>query len=174
MSASPYFFIEMKNKDTGEWERVELFIKNRKGEFEYADVWTWNGTHDLFRKLGAERGWGEPDKVIRGVHYGLPCDASMPVKKEYSVFKEDNVDAHYVYLSDIYIDTLQNPTVLDYDAMDEAYERAEEGAVVENIYCQSPVKTFFDRVCSYIECWNDWYEIYSNLSEIRIIYWLSW
>lgn len=172
MSASPYFFIEKQSQSTGKWEQVQVFRKNKKGEFEYCDVWPWNGAHELFGMLMAESSYEE--HTVLGVHGGIPADASDGIKEEYSFFEGEGIRPHYVYLSDLYIDILEHPKVIDYDAMDEKYADAGDGEKIERIYCDSPIKDFYDTVCSYISVWDDFYSAAEYRSQIRIIYWLSW
>lgn len=172
MSANPYFFIEKKNEKTGKWEQIKVFRQNENGKFVYCDVWPWNGAHELFGMLEAESSY--EDHRVSGVRWGIPADVSDGIKNEYSIFKEDGVRPHYVYLADLYIDILENPKVVDYDAMDEAYANAGDGEKVEKIYCDTPIKDFYETICSYIGVWDDFYSSSEYRCQIRIIYWLSW
>ena len=165
MSASPYFYIEAKNRDTGEWEQVVIYTPRRwngeMGELEPVDVWCWNGTHDLFRMLRAER--CSADEGVAGVHWGMPVDASEGIKEKYATWDDDGYkpDVHYVTLADLYINTLL-VTEVDNDWDDDPPK------------VPNPIKDFLNHVVSYVSFWDEIYEVYEHLADIRIVYWLTW
>lgn len=48
MSRSPFFYLEKYSKKRGCWEEITPHIKNKDSIFVAADLWPFNGAHDLF------------------------------------------------------------------------------------------------------------------------------
>ena len=144
MSASPFFYIEHFNQETNQWEKFDIFAKNEKGELKPVDLWWWNGSHELFSHC-YETGLGT---------------ISEP-------------QAIWFNMADGLLYLEHNPTVLDYDEMDEYWEEnKDDSGEVPKIYKDNPLKGLIDRVESFTSIGLDAWDYFP--SDIRVIGWLLW
>ena len=167
MSISPYFYVEKYNRDTGAWELVAPYVWNDdKTELVQADLWPYNGTHDLFSILTGEHNlFPEFDSIRRG----MPVDACGEIKEVYSKYEKDSngdcwwqPQVFYFTHAEMIIYLLKNPQVKDYDTIDDG-----GGAMTDN-----PLKELKDRVDMFLEIADPfWFGRY--YSDVRIVFWLS-
>ena len=184
MSRSPHFFVERYN------------IYRKKYELQHPVVWNWNhtkqiaanlfpydGCHDLFSIVEDDNA-GNDFPHMKGIHKGLPEGVSEEIQKEYEdccydISSNDDEEkriyspkVRWFTYADMYIYCLENPIATDYEAMDEAYFKAEKGEKVEQITMPTPMKVLKDRIDAFLEVmdiWN-WQDDYSL---IRIVYWIE-
>ena len=180
MSLSPYFYVEKWNDEKNCYEEISLYKKpgryasaeDKSRGFEKIDFWPWNGTHEIFARLGTESKDPNYDPIA-GVHYGVPPMVSETVKKEIDEFfdedgyrkKESTV--RWITLADLYVEKLTNPKVPDYDE-----EWGEN--INHKVYKDNPVKDVINRINTWISLGDDDWEVENNKSLIRIVYWVIW
>lgn len=179
MSASPFFYIEVFNHKTGNWEKFDLYRVNDKGEYEVCDLWNWNGTHDLFSILHIEHSTDMPE--FDAVHHGLPANASPEM---YSI-----VDAHtwsegertyapevkWFNLADAMLYYNEYPEVIDDEAMENYWVKNDiPYNEVPKKMMPNPIKGLIDRVISFLEIGYNFWGWGTALSDVRIICWCSW
>ena len=178
MSRSPYFFVERFDENTGKYELQHPIIWNyNHTKQERADLFPYNGCHDLF-SIVEEKG-GVPR--MNGIHHGLPSNVSEEILKAFNncsyeyefngVMKTDIPKAKWFTYADMYIYYLKHPTTIDYEAMDEAYEWAEKGEKVETIMSENPITFLKKRVDAFLEVMDEW-DWEDDYSLIRIVYWI--
>lgn len=162
MGISVYMALEAKNKN-GEWEKINFSVPNYDGKTGVADFSYPNGCHNIFEKLGYEKG-GYCDEAA-GVQYGMPEDASEDVKAEYLEWSDENYepDVRVMNIADLHVDVLENPKMRDYDA---SWDDDGEAPMTDN-----PLKDVYDKARAWISVWtsnlfDDWIE-----SNYRIIGW---
>ena len=175
MGASPFFYVEMFNPKTGNWDKIDVYRKDEKGEFIECSLWPWNGTHELFSILGLENSSDSP--TIDEVHFGLPIHVSEEMKKEYEahIWESYKPEAIWINLADMKLYLNRHPKVKDYEAMVERYEEDEsDWNEYTPIYMDNPMKTFIDRVESFLEIWDDFWKFNHGYSDVRVICWLEW
>ena len=180
MSVSPWFYIEVTNVATGEWEKLDIYTKNRKGEFVPVSLWDWNGTHDLFSVLGLEESYDFPE--FSAVHNGFPVNASKEVKDLYeaSAFtwgegEKSYPTAIYFNMADAKLYLSENPKVLDADAMEEYWIKNEDLPYEEvpEKWRDNPLKLLTDRVKIFLEILDDFWMFDNSWSDVRVICWLT-
>ncbi len=76
MSRTPRFFIEKKNEDDG-WDDVNLYIKNKDGEYEPVWIDTGNADYELFDLI-----FEDFDGAYRSLPYNLGPTASEYFDKD--------------------------------------------------------------------------------------------
>ena len=181
MSISPFFYIEVFNYKTGNWEKVDVYTKNSKGKFVPISVWTANGTHDLFTVLKGEDSYELPE--FTGIHYGFPINASQEM---YAMFdahcctvEEDGFeyvpDVKFFNLADAKLYLQKYPMVEDADKMEEYWCQHEDIPYEEVPIAEkgNPLQMLIDRIEMILEIWDEWWRELLSYSDIRIIYWLS-
>lgn len=182
MSSTPYFFVEKYDLKEDKYKLMHPKVLSYNGkEWETADLFPYNGCHDLFSIVLGRAGNSFPE--LQGIHQGLPPNVCPEIQKEYDdltyeqefeITKEKKVitpNAHWITYADLYIYYLKHPETIDYDAMDNALWKAKDNETVEEIMGPNPIKTLLDRVNTFMnvmEAW-DWSNDYSF---IRIVYWV--
>lgn len=168
MSRTPMFFVERFDDNTGKYELQHPIVWNYNHTKQIcADLFPYNGCHELFSIVEED---GTP--VMHGIHRGLPNNVSEEIKKFYneSCYNDKSVSylptVRWFTYADMYIYCLENPKVLDYEAMD-MQSKGEE----KEIFMPTPMEALKKRVDAFLEvmdCW-DWRDDYSL---IRIVYWI--
>lgn len=176
MSRTPCFYVERFDKNTGKYELQHPIVWNYNHTKQVlADLFPYNGCHDLFSIVDNDCYENFPE--MKGIHTGLPKDVCEDIYKAYHEYdKEDDEftyipTAHWFTYADMYIYCLEHPKVIDYEAMDNAYNMAQEDEKVEEIYTDTPMFILKNRVDAFMEVMDgwDWREDYS---QIRIVYWI--
>lgn len=180
MGAYPYFYIEIFNHNSNEWEKYDVLTKNKNGKYVPADLWPWNGSHDLFSIVGLEDSYDFPK--FTAIHEGFPVNASDEMYKEYGKFEEENFMGSYMpsvkwfNLADAMLYIEKNPTVKDIDAMEETWYAAGdiEWKDVPVKTTDNPLKHLVDRALAFLEAANEFRYWEWKLSDVRIICWKDW
>ena len=182
MSACPFFYIEVFNYDKVEWEKFDVYAKDRHGKIEAVDLWPWNGSHDLFSVLGCEDSYDIP--TFYEIHRGMPPNVSNDLMEEFKPCCCSKEEDGYNYeprvswfnLADALLYLERNGKVVDQDEMDYYFEEHSDTDYNEipKVYKSNPLKELTDRVSSFISigC-NDW-GYNTSYSDVRVIYWLTW
>lgn len=182
MSRSPYFFVERYDRHTNKYELQHPIVWNwDHTKQEAADLFPYNGCHDLF-SIVEDNGYGDLPEM-KGIHNGLPKDVCEEIQKEYNKHTYDEnwggektyhyePHARWFTYADMYIYYLEHPLSLDYDAMDRAYEYAEEGKEVEKIMRDNPILSLKNRIDAFLEVCDGW-DWKNDYSQIRIVYWIN-
>lgn len=163
MSRTPFFFVERFNENTKQYELQHPFVKVN-GKMEPADLFPYNGCHELF-SIVEDRPEDLPS--MKGIHSGLPDDVSKEIQKEYDECIEDSLapSARWFTYADMYIYCLEHPETLDYEKMSKVDYKQE-------IMKPNPLKTLKKRVDAFFEVIDDWgWE--NDFSLIRIVYWIE-
>ena len=181
MSASPFFFIEVFNYKSGNWEKVDLYTVRKIGEYTPIDVWPWNGTHALFTVVGCENSYELPE--FKAIHEGLPINASPEMyaifDKHCATIEKDGFDyvpeVKHFNLADAKLYLKDYLNVQDSDAMEEYWYRNEELPFedVPKMEMTNPLYGLIDRVETILDLWDDFWLFYHSYSDVRIIYWVS-
>ena len=172
MSRIPMFFVERFDENTGRYELQHPIIWNYDHTKQiHADLFPYNGYHELFSIVEED---GTPE--MRGIHHGLPDSVSTEIKEYYDKQCESNIihgetitfspTVRWFTYADMYIYCLENPKVLDYEAMDMQPEGEEK-----EIFMSTPMQALKKRVDAFLEVMDywDWRDDYSL---IRIVYWI--
>lgn len=181
MSASPFFFIELFNYKSGNWEKIDLYKMDSKGNYIPINLWSWNGTHELFTIVGCEDSYEVPQ--FDAVHCGLPVNASQEMHEKFyshcANFEEDGF--HYVpavkyfNVADAKLYLMKYPTIKDSDGM-EMWWAQHEGVAWEDVpkaEIENPLKTLIDRVENILDLWDDSWLFDHSYSDVRVIYWVN-
>jgi len=155
MSLSVYMFIEHRYK--GQWQVVDFKVPTFNGDMVTSDFAFPNGCHDIFSLLGYER--GEYDEISCSSN-GIPVDISNDLKKVIEIFDAEK-EIKSVNLADLHVYLLTNPTVTDYDSI-------EEDAVREN-----PLMDVYKQAVEWMHVWTSASWIEWNESDVRIVGWVS-
>ena len=172
MSRTPMFFVERFDENTGKYELQHPIIWNYDHtKQECADLFPYNGCHELF-SIVEENGTPE----MRGIHHGLPDNVSTEIEEYYDKQCESNVihgetitfspTVRWFTYADMYIYCLENPKVLDYEAMDMQSEGEEK-----EIFMPTPMEMLKKRVDAFLEVMDYW-DWHNDYSLIRIVYWI--
>lgn len=176
MSRTPYFYVERFDRNTGKYELQHPIVWNyNHTKQELADLFPYNGCHDLFSIVENEHIGDFPD--MKGIHAGLPKDVCEDIYNAYHQYDEEDDEftymptAHWFTYADMYIYCLEHPKVIDYEAMHDAHCETDEDEKVKTIYTDTPMITLKNRVDAFMEVMDgwDWQEDYS---QIRIVYWI--
>ena len=176
MSASPFFYIEIYNRELCQWEKFDLYAKNYKNEMVPVDLWWWNGTHELFSVLEFEESYDFPE--FTALHRKLPMDVSNEMQKTF----EDHCDEEFNYVPDVHwfnmADALlylnKNEMVEDFDSMEKIWIAKDiEWGEVPKQYMKNPLYSLIDRVNCFLEFADDIRYFGLSPSEVRIIGWVS-
>lgn len=164
MSRTPMFFVERFNENTGKYELQHPIVWNYNHKKQIcADLFPYNGCHELFSIVEED---GTPK--MRGIHHGLPDNVSTEIKEYYDKDKTITFipTVRWFTYADMYIYCLENPKVLDYEAMDMQSEEEEK-----EIFMSTPMEMLKKRVDAFLEVMDywDWRDDYSL---IRIVYWI--
>ena len=144
MSRTPFFFVEKFDFNTNQYELQHPIIWNYDHtKQEIADLFPYNGCHDLFSIVEGNKG---DFPRMRGIHEGLPENISKEIKEQSDDF---STIARWFSYADMYIYCLEHPTM------------------------PNPMKELKERVDMFLEimdCCDMWRE---NYSSIRIVYWIE-
>ena len=181
MSRSPFFFVEKYDSHTNKYELQHPIVWNYDHTKQVcADLYPYNGSHDLFSIVTKEGPGDFPD--MKGIHCGLPKDAAEEIKKAYNdcCYETEFAGEKHIYspnaywftYADMYIYCLEHPEVVDYEAMDEAYYNGEEENPPKRIMKPTPLMALKNRVDAFLEVMDElgWQDDYS---QIRIVYWIE-
>ena len=181
MSASPFFFIEVFNYQSGNWEKIDLYRADSKGNYIPIDLWPWNGTHALFTIVGCENSYEMPE--FNAVHHGFPINASQEMyvlfDKHCATVEKDGFDyvpeAKYFNLADAKLYLKDYPTVQDSDMMEEYWCRNEDMPFEEvpEMKMVNPLHGLINRVETLLDLWDDFWLFDHSYSDVRIIYWVN-
>lgn len=168
MSRSPFFFVEKFNVHTNHYELCHPIVWNyTHTKQELADLYPFNGNHDLFSIVENRNNYFPK---MKGIHTGLPNEVCNEIKNEYDRCTETydtNVytpNARWFTYADMYIYCIENPTALDYEAMDITESD-------EKIFMPTPMLSLKNRVDAFLEVTEDFWE--NDYSLIRIVYWIG-
>lgn len=186
MSRSPYFFVERYDNHTKKYELQHPIVWNwNHTKQEKADLFPYNGCHDLF-SIVEDHGSGDLPEM-KGIHRGLPkgtcksirecfneCSYTTKVRDFWSGDETGETkiirpDAYWFTYADMYIYLLENPKVVDYEAMDEVF--CEDGEEPPKIMKDNPVYGLKNRVDAFLEVMDGW-EWDKDRSLIRIVFWI--
>ena len=167
MSRTPMFFVERFDDNTGKYELQHPIVWNYDHTKQiHADLFPYNGCHELFSIVEED---GTP--TMHGIHRGLPNDVSEETKNFYNEYCHNDKFSYlptvrWFTYADMYIYCLENPKVLDYEAMDMQSKEEEK-----EIFMPTPMETLKKRVDAFLDVMDywDWRDDYSL---IRIIYWI--
>ena len=172
MSRTPFFFVERFNERTEKYELQHPLIWNRNHTRQItADLFPYNGCHDLFSIV--EEGNDFPE--MYGIHHGLPKDVSEEIQERYNECCEHSYipTVRWFTYADMYIYCLENPEILDYEAMDkELYYNGEEENSSKKMMKPTPIRILMNRVNAFLEVMDDW-GWRDDYSQIRIVYWIE-
>lgn len=181
MSRSPYFFVERFNSKTEQYELQHPMVRNYyHTDWEIADLFPYNGCHDLFSIVEGKR---SEFFEMKGIHTGLPKDVSKEIKEQYESCCEYDYGTkekpikyfpvvRWFTYADMYIYCLEHPEVVDYEAMAEIdYDEEENGDPPKKIMKPTPLKSLMDRVNAFLEVIDNW-DWQNAYSQIRIVYWI--
>lgn len=172
MSRTPMFFVERFDENTGKYELQHPIVWNYDHTKQiHADLFPYNGCHELFSIVEES---GNPP--MHGIHHGLPDNVSTEIKENYDKQCESNVTygetitfsptVRWFTYADMYIYCLENPKVLDYEAMDMQLEGEEK-----EIFMPTPMEMLKKRVDAFLEVMDYW-DWRNDYSLIRIVYWI--
>lgn len=179
MGAYPYFYIEIFNHELNEWEKYDVLTKNKNGEYVPADLWPWNGSHELFSVVGLEDSYDFPE--FTAIHEGFPVNASDEMYKEYGKFKEE-FGGHFwmptvkwFNLADAMLYLEKHPKVKDFEAMEQTWVTAGdmEWSDVPVELMDNPLKPLVGRVLALLEAADEFRYWEWKFSDVRIIAWKS-
>lgn len=171
MSRSPYFYVERFDRNTNKYELQHPIVWNyNHTKQEIADLFPYNGNHDLFSIVEQNGDFSE----MHGIHSGLPMNVSTEIEQSYnnccetiSVKGEERTfspTVRWFTYSDMYIYCLKNPKVLDYEAMDMQPDEKE-------IFKDNPMMGLKERIDAFLSVMDSWgWE--DDYSLIRIVYWI--
>lgn len=172
MGRTPMFFVERFDEKTGKYELQHPIVWNYDHTKQiHADLFPYNGCHDLFNIVEED---GDPE--MHGIHHGLPKDVSIEIKASYDEQCEDirihdkmttfSPTVRWFTYADMYIYCLENPKVLDYEAMDMQSEGEEK-----EVFMPTPMEKLKKRVDAFLEVMDYW-DWRNDYSLIRIVYWI--
>ena len=174
MSRSPYFFVERYNEKIKGYELQHPLVWDYNHERRVlADLYPYNGSHDLFSIVEGNSYPNFPD--MTGIHIGVPEDSCKEIKRKYEACcfsdgkHELRPNARWFNYLDMYVYCLENPTAPDYDAMDEAAYYAGGNEKIETITKPTPLLSLKNRVDMFLEVMDDWWR--EDRSRVRIVYW---
>lgn len=180
MSRSPFFYLERYSKTRAQWEEISphIYDKERKTLIP-ADLWPYNGTHDLFDLLE-----GDSIEHFKEMH-GIQTVTSMNEFKHLSaeVQKEllDILQERYEYICSYgaeqdkkYVDEHSEPSIDDLPII--RYITYADLLIYclqnDSTFEINPVQALADRVKMFMDIndpWRMWQDDYSN---IRVVYWI--
>jgi hypothetical protein len=180
MSRTPYFFVERYDGHTNKYELQHPIIWNwNHTEKIRADLYPYNGDHDLFSIVEDNRG-NFPS--MHGIHHGLPAGVNEKIRKEFDECSYDTEwsdkprhiepEVRWFTYADMYIYCLEHPEAVDYEAMDRAYYNGEENDPHKKIMMPTPLKSLMNRVDAFLEVMDGW-DWRDDYSQIRIVYWIE-
>ena len=145
MSRSPFFYLEKYSKKRGCWEEITPRIKNKDSIFVAADLWPFNGAHDLFDILEGDSPFSGL-KDLKGIQTIKTMEEFNQLSAEVqdtliSNFRErqdyltifgqtiaeypQSIDElpniNYITYADLLIYCMQNPIVSDYGCESNLY-----------------------------------------------------
>ena len=174
MSRSPYMYIEAYNKYKDSWEKVKVVtyanILSSTTEPHEIDVWSWNGTHDVFEILTS----GGIYPNFKGIHKGLPINVSKEVKERWEglwededFFRPSEDTPFYFNLADAKLYVAEYPELQDYyyDGYDE------DGNLIEKL-APNPLLGVVNRVESILSVWEEDWDWFLAPSDIRVVGWI--
>lgn len=179
MGAYPYFYIEIFNHNSNEWEKYDVLTKNKNDKYVPADLWPWNGSHDLFSVVGLESSYDFP--TFTAIHEGFPVNASNEMYKEYGRFEEESFmgtwmpTVKWFNLADAMLYLEKYSKVKDFEAMEQTWAAAGdmEWKDVPEVLMDNPLKSLVDRVLAFLEVADEFRYWELKNSDVRVIAWQS-
>lgn len=165
MSRTPFFYIEKYNNKTGKYDIVQAFHKDYLNkEIILADVWPYNGTHDLFDILENNQ-YG-----VKGIKDGVPVDADEYIAKKYEECKGkfEGLPAHWFFWDSLLLSINNNPKVPSY--LVDNNDDSDNDSDSENQLVETPLLPFANRVVGYIDIAETFG--FDSSETYRIIYWI--
>lgn len=178
MSRTPNFYLEKYNHKEHKYELLHPLVPNwNKTKMEYADLFPFNGCHDLFAILEGRDGYFHTEAV----HGGLPHDAGEEMQKIYkdhcyeSDYRTDDEgnpvidspDANYFNYADLLLYYKNHPKVRNYEYDPE--DPDDEGKE----FIESPIYGLIVRIKAFIEIMDWWSDADICPSDYRIIFWID-
>lgn len=165
MSLTPFFYLIHTNPDTGKSQRVAPYIHrdNDSKELVPAELWWYNGTHNVFAMLGTNTRDDSFDP-ISGIHAGIPYDCAPVIEEIFKVDEDDDFKEypwHWISLSDLYIETIEHPSVENPDCL----EYSDESPYIDN-----PLIGVYNRAMKFVDIWFDGWDINERRSECKLVY----
>lgn len=178
MSRSPYFYVERLNSETNRYELQHPLVWNwEHTEHEFADLFPYNGCHNLFSIIENKPYGSYPE--MAGIHYGLPHDVCDEIQESFNdcsyvsdwgdTSEKITPTARWFTYADMYIYYLEHPKVPDYEAMDEVIDDDDNNKI---ILMDNPIQTLKRRVDAFLEVMDSW-GWRDDYSQIRIVYWIT-
>lgn len=169
MSRSPFFFVERYNDKIGKYELQHPYIWNQgHTELEIADLFPYNGCHDLFAIL-EERACSIGAPAMNGIHRRIPKNSSPEIldtffkcfqENEEEIEQSASLDNIYWFTyADMYIYCLKNPKIADWESENPDAKK------------DNPMFTLKRRVDAFLETIDGW-DWENDYSLIRIVYWI--
>ena len=117
MSMSSWVFVETYNSLKHEWEYAHPYVKDRYAEgcFKRVDL-DYGSNHILFSILDADSRYNS-NYTMEEINYELPDDVSKELKEEEEIIadaeteKTRGVTYRWFPLSELYIETIEHPTI---------------------------------------------------------------
>lgn len=170
MGIDIHAFVEQRNKETGEWEELTMYIKD--GDGNYMPIRFFDGLRDstLFCLLGGVR--GSFFYLFNGClvpNRGLPDDLSEEVKKEYG-----SLDCYYCETWYDYCELYAySYTLKQCKEMIVSYHKQnndDDFFTDDSVSFIDSLEDFINRINWVLESYNVWY---TKPGEIRIVMWFN-
>lgn len=150
--------IVKKDRETGKWNQIKIYRKEKKRKFKIVDVYPFRN-YELFEILN--------EKEDENYHADVICMSDLPIALKQEIEKFKNIDGYYdfkeINLADLKLYLHHNPKVRDYD-----YEAEDPKAFKDN-----PVKYFIERIEQYLDFADPYWDVCRPPSDVRIIYWFD-
>lgn len=165
MSRSPFFYLEVYNNEENKWLYVDPLVWNyNRTKRVPADLWPFNGTHELFDILGVDSGVCSCD--FDAVRSGLPPDCNEEIAKVFKPEQDDEYGiyphAHWFTYADMEIYLLKKPKV------EAIYEEPDEDGNIPMM--DNPMFGLKNRIDAFLEVWDDMGIYYRYPSDIRVVF----
>lgn len=164
MSMSSWVFVETYNSSTHKWEYAHPYIKNKNAEgFKRVDL-DYGANHILFSILQADSRYNS-NYTMKEINNRIPDNVSKELKEEEELIADEEnlggVIFRWFSLSELYIETIEHPTV---KAEDIDYPIDEEEI-------PNPLCTLYKDVCAIAKLYNsdDYFFDESMRTNTRVI-----
>ena len=146
-----------KDRETGKWNQIKLYHKEKK-KFKVVDIYPFRN-YELFDILNEN----EDEKY----HANKICTPDLPIALKQEIEKLKNIAGYYgfkeINLADLKLYLYNNPKVRDYD-----YDTEDPKSFKDN-----PVKYFIERIEQYLDFSDPYWDMDNSFSNIKIIYWFD-